>query len=93
MAQNGAIGPLVTLLQPGDPMVQASAAGALWNLAGHFRDFVESDGQGYMCLSTSNLLAEALARTLLLVVDDAEGMACGLILPRLLQVQVEIKRL
>ena len=34
MAQNGAIGPLVKLLQPGDPMVQASAAGALWNLAG-----------------------------------------------------------
>ena len=33
MAQNGAIGPLVKLLQPGDPMVQASAAGALWNLA------------------------------------------------------------
>ena len=33
MAQNGAIAPLVKLLQPGDPMVQASAAGALWNLA------------------------------------------------------------
>ena len=33
MAQHGAIPPLVKLLQPGDPMVQASAAGALWNLA------------------------------------------------------------